>query len=494
MSQSPDNQSPVVETNSPPKGQQRPRRFRATPPKSVPRHPADKTRDKHSLITNERTGNGQRTTAIAAPSPSPNTSSAPAPSLPNQSTPSFLKKRGFWIAVAILVTLGAISQIRVRPSVRAEAWLEPDPNARRVVHMDVPGTIRQVLVLPNQTVREGQPLALIDSESLGEEIEDTQLSLLQSNAELHYAKQQMLAARSRWEQARAVEGRSRLRVQKLQGEVHRMDAGIAPDHIRAYEFQLQSLHSRLQKMKISVSRHESLVQEGVDSQEQIDALYRDGDAIESLLGEHRAKMETAKRQLRDELETRQDELTRLSRLSAVMRQEYEASKTFALSQLPVQKQLESRLERRRAKSDENEVLLAPLAGTVTTRDLYALKGKTMQPGDAVLEIAQTSKLVAVIEVRQEDRDLVKEGARVKFSPPEPGLPSFETHIREIVSVLDKDEQLDKSILQVIAVIEQAGQLQPGAKVYAKIESPHAISLGERVRREFLNLFKVRKYS
>ncbi|MBP0021643.1 MAG: efflux RND transporter periplasmic adaptor subunit [Cyanobacteria bacterium SBLK] len=504
------NPSPVPDPNSSAKTKGEPtRRFRVAPPKSVTNSQSPVISDTTPATSlNPLTGKTQGgENAHRNPSPvareetvtsdrSTSSPSPPAPDAPDAppSSQTFLKKRGFWIAVAILVTLGAISQIRLRPSVRAEAWLEPDPNARRVVHMEIPGTIRQVLVLPNQTVREGQPLALVESESLEEEIEDTQLNLLQNNAELHFARQQMLAARSRWEQAKAVESMARLRSEKLRREVHRMDAGIAPEHIAPYEFQLQSLQSRLQKMKASVARHESLVTEGVYSREQIDALYREVDAIEALLGEHRAKMEAAKRQLRDEFDTRQDELNRLSRVSATAEREYEAAKTFALSQIPVQKQLEKRLEKRQTKSNENEVLLAPLAGTVTTQDLYALKGKMMQPGDAVLEIAQTSKLVAIIEVRQEDRDLVKEGATVKFSPPEPGLPSFETQIREIVSVLAKDEQLDKSILQVIAVIEQGGQLQPGAKVYAKIASPYTISLAERVRREFLNLFKVRKYS
>ncbi|MEM9544269.1 MAG: hypothetical protein AAGA60_32910 [Cyanobacteria bacterium P01_E01_bin.42] len=363
-------QSPVPEPNSSAQTNGAPpRRVRVVPPKSLTTH--------QSPVTREATNKGQQAMGRGdrfpnAPPAPPAPDASPAPNAP-PAPKSFPKKRGFWIAVAILVTVGAISQIRLRPSVRAEAWLEPDPNARRVVHMEIPGQIRQVLVLPNQTVREGQPLALIESESLEEEIEDTQLSLLQNNAELHFARQQMLAARSRWEQAKAVESMARQRSEKLRREVHRMDAGIPLEHIAPYEFQLQSLHSRLQKMKTSVARHESLVAEGVYSRDQIDALYREVDAIEALLGEHRAKMEAAKRQLRDEFETRQDELNRLSRVSVVAKQEYEASKTFALSQIPVQKQLERRLEKRQAKSNENEVLLAPLAGTVTTQDLYALK-------------------------------------------------------------------------------------------------------------------------
>ncbi|MBP0016725.1 MAG: hypothetical protein J7647_04110 [Cyanobacteria bacterium SBLK] len=110
-------QSPVPEPNSSAKTNGAlPRRFRVVPPKPIPNEAANKGQQ-----ASDRLPASPASPALDA-SPAPPTSSAPK---------SFLKKRGFWIAVAILVTLGGISQIRLRPSVRAEAWLEPDPNARR---------------------------------------------------------------------------------------------------------------------------------------------------------------------------------------------------------------------------------------------------------------------------------------------------------------------------------------------------------------------------
>lgn len=106
-----------------------------------------------------------------------------------------------------------------------------------------------------------------------------------------------------------------------------------------------------------------------------------------------------------------------------------------------------------------------------------------------------SQLVAVIDAIQENHDLVQVGALVTFNPPEPEFPSFTTEITKIVTVLTANEQLNKSIVRVVAQIEsETEELKPGAKVYARIESPEQITLGQQAWRQILNLFKVRKYS
>ncbi|MEM9540289.1 MAG: hypothetical protein AAGA60_12415 [Cyanobacteria bacterium P01_E01_bin.42] len=62
-------------------------------------------------------------------------------------------------------------------------------------------------------------------------------------------------------------------------------------------------------------------------------------------------------------------------------------------------------------------------------------------------------------------------------------------------MLVRDEQLQKSTLQVRALIDSPeGKLQPNAKVYATIKPSQKIPLYEQARREILNLFKFRKYS
>jgi hypothetical protein len=61
--------------------------------------------------------------------------------------------------------------------------------------------------------------------------------------------------------------------------------------------------------------------------------------------------------------------------------------------------------------------------------------------------------------------------------------------------MERNEQLERSMLPVIALVKANDRkLQPGAKMYAKIKSPKKIPLYEQVRRELLNLLKIRKYS
>jgi len=402
---------------------------------------------------------------------------------------------GWVIFAGIVVALGAISQIRVAPSIRAEAWLEPDPNARQVVHMDVTGKIAEVLVVPNQPIVENQPLALVESEPLVEDIGQWDLRLQENLATTESANQQVFNAQTRLTMAQQQLGFAQERVSALQREVQLMASGVLPPHIQGYQSQIQSLQLTVSSLDESIGRFEYLANEGAISKERLSEAQRQKSSLQAQIGENRAAMETAKRRLDDELKLKQEEVQRLQAQVATAQQEVQSAKVLLTRRQPIQNRVKQELERRSARQEQNSWLRAPVSGVVVSRDLYAIAGKTMQPGEAVLEIADPSQLVAVIEVRQEDRDLVKAGAIVKFNPPEPGLPSFTTTIQEIVTVLEKDEQLDKSTVLVTAIIETSGKdLQPGAKMYARIESPRKIPLYEQVRRELLNLFKVRKYS
>ncbi|MBW4650640.1 MAG: efflux RND transporter periplasmic adaptor subunit [Kastovskya adunca ATA6-11-RM4] len=267
---------------------------------------------------------------------------------------------------------------------------------------------------------------------------------------------------------------------------------LTPPQIQALQSQVQSLKASGESLDLTISRYQKLAEQGAYPLEKVNELQRQKSAIEAQVWQQSTAVEMAKKQLRDELKARQDEYDRLVAQRRVAEQESMAARTSVTSQLPLVETLHKELAKRQNRQTQNQVLRAPKSGTVITQNLYPLKGKTLQKGEAVLEIADPSKLVAVIEVRQEDADLVKAGAIVKFNPPEPGLPSFTTQIKQVVTVLERDKMQQKSMLQVIAVIDSQGnQLKPGAKVYAKIASPEPIPLYEKCRREFFNLFKVR---
>ncbi|MFP4006838.1 MAG: HlyD family secretion protein [Spirulinaceae cyanobacterium] len=431
------------------------------------------------------------------PPPVANPPKADSQIQPSQPTPAKSKSfpTGWAIFAGIVVVVGAISQIRVAPSVRAEAWLNPAPNARRVIHTEIPGTIKEILVEVNDEIKLGQPLALVESQQMEEKIDQGAVQVEEAGYSSETARQQVYTAQMRLNQAQQQLAFSQQRVGQLQAEISAMEAGTLPLHILGYQEKIVNLKGAIASLDDTIANLTPLVEQGAYASERLNETQRQKLTLQGQIGEIQAAMGMAKRRLYDELAAKQDEMNRLQTSVLVAQQDVESAKILFERRQPLMQKVAEKQEKDIIRQKNNTVLRSPLDGIVVTPDLYLLEGKTLPEGEAVLEIADTSQLVAVIEVRQEDRDLIQAGAIVKFNPPEPGLPSFTTQIKEIISVLERDEQLGKSTVRVIADIDTTNKdLQPGAKVYARIESPQKIPLYEQARREFLNLFKIRKYS
>jgi biotin carboxyl carrier protein len=415
----------------------------------------------------------------------------PPPKPPSSSSPYQI-----WFVVGtIVVVLGAISQIRVNPSVRAEAWLQPDPQAREKVYAPAPGVITHVLVQPDQSVEQGQPLALVESEELAEEVEAFNLRNLEVQAEVGAAQQNVLTAQARVWEIEANLHQAEHRLTEIEQEMGSVNTGSPPPEIQSHRAKIRSLQARVSNMERSIERYKLLEKQGVVPPETVDSLEREKLFFESEMEEVFALQAAAVERIEDEWKRSQDQVIQLQNSYRVALQDYQAAQNLVMGRVPVQEQLEQQTDKRVQQEQERGILSAPIAGTVVTQDLYALKGRGLQKGDEVLEITDPKQLVAVIEVKQEDRDLVEEGALVTFYPPEPKLKEFTTEIETIVTVLEPDAQLNRSVLRVVAKVgSERDDLQPGARVYAKIASPEQITLGQQAWRQVLNLFKVRKYS
>ena len=391
--------------------------------------------------------------------------------------------------------MGAVSQIHISPTVRADAWLEPDPEARQVVHMEVPGKITEVLVKPNQNIEPGDAIALLETEKLAEEIIEWDLRVQESLSGVENANQQVTNAQAKIQQTRTNEQQVQTRINELQQEIQLMEAGSPPAHIRAIEQEITTLNQTIVSLEETINRYQTLAQDGAVSYEQINERERQKLNLLRQIADKQADIATQKRQLYEQLQNKQEELNHLQTSTVVAQQELATAQTQIQTQAPILQKVKQQRDKKNQKQANSQVIRANQAGKIISQNLYALEGKTLEPGEPILEIAQPDQLVAVIEVRQEEADLVKEGAIVTFNPLEPGYESFTTNIEEIIDVLEQDEQLKKSTLQVIAQIETEGsQLKPGAKLFAKIQSPQQIRLYQKVWREFLNLFKIRKYA
>ncbi|MGB5967898.1 MAG: efflux RND transporter periplasmic adaptor subunit [Spirulinaceae cyanobacterium] len=421
-------------------------------------------------------------------SPPPKTNEVPQPEKKKSYT-------GWLIFGSIVVVLGAVSQIPISPTVRADAWLEPDPEARQVVHMEVPGKITEVLVKPNQNIEPGDAIALLETEQLETEIVEWDLRVQESLSGVENANQQVSNAQAKIRQTRVNEQQIQNRVTELQQEIELMEAGSFPPHLQAIEQEMTTLNKTVASLDQTINRYQNLVKEGAVSYEQVNERERQKLNVLRQISDKQAEIETHKRQLYEQLQNKQEELNHLQTSTVVAQQELATAQTQIKTQAPILQKVKQQRDKKNELQANSQVIRATQEGKIISQNLYALEGKTLEPGEPILEIAQPQQLVAVIEVRQEEADLIKEGAIVTFNPLEPGYESFTTDIEEIIDVLEVDEQLKKSTLQVIAQVETKGsELKPGAKVFAKIKSPQQIRLYQKVWREFLNLFKIRKYS
>ncbi|MGB3694944.1 MAG: biotin/lipoyl-binding protein [Spirulinaceae cyanobacterium] len=217
---------------------------------------------------------------------------------PTDKAPPQTKKKsytGWLIFGSIVIVLGAVSQIPISPTVRADAWLEPDPEARQVVHMEVPGKITEVLVKPNQNIEPGDAIAILETEQLEEEIIEWDLRVQESLSGVENANQQVSNAQAKIQQTRINEQQIQNRVAKLQQETELMEAGSLPPHLQAIEQEVTTLNQTVASLDQTINRYQSLVQEGAVSYEQVNEQERQKLNVLRQISDKQAEIETHKR-------------------------------------------------------------------------------------------------------------------------------------------------------------------------------------------------------
>jgi multidrug efflux pump subunit AcrA (membrane-fusion protein) len=396
-----------------------------------------------------------------------------------------------FILGAIAVTLGLISQIPSQPSVSAEeAWLEPLPQTHRTVYAQSPGRITTVFVQSDGTVEAGQPLVLIESEVLKEEVESSALRSLEAQTEVNAAQQNALTAQARVQEIAANLQQAEFRFQELERDIAQLEAGSPPPEIASYDNQIQTLQARVASSNETELSYRQAERDGVISTDRVREVERQKLFAQSEMHEVVARRDAAIERLEDEWKQRYDRVVQLRNSYQVARQDYQAAQDLVINRMPMQQQLQQQLVQREEREQERAVLAAPIAGTVVTQELHKLVGRVIQTGDEVLAIVDPQQLRVRMEIKQEDRKLIGEGAMVTFSLPEAQLMEFTGTIEEIGTVVERDPQLNRSLIPVIAIAhDQPDGLQPGARVYATIESPETMTLGQQAWRQILNLFR-----
>lgn len=425
------------------------------------------------------------------------------------------------IISGIVLGLGLLSQIPVSNSVIAEAHLEPVPNSHQVIYTEIPGTLTEILVQPNQQVNRGQSVAVISTTDFSAEIANTKAKLEEAKSTFDLASGKLNTLNSQLNQASYQETGWRRQIGERRQELAAIAAGNPPPEIDRLNQEILALKSSISGVRSEMTGYESnlkilqgkiikyreLIGEGVIAQSQLDDLLIKETTLQAEIGlkaseinqitaqisAKQAEIAAKVKQMQDDLKRGEDQLKNLVAESQTAALELAAAQVGVASQVPLLNTLKTELNRQQHQQQAHQFLKTQLSGLVISQDFQKLLGKKMPPGEPVLEIADLSKLVAIIEVSQEDSDIVRQGAEVKFYPKEPGFSAYTTRITKRDLVMQPDSSGQKQLLQVRAVIENSeNRLVPGAKVYAEIESEQ-MPLYEKVRRELVKLFKFCQY-
>lgn len=445
--------------------------------------------------------------------PIPISSNTQAVSQPSAAS-SFPYRRIFLIG-GVFVGLGLISQVPVANWVNAEARIEPAPTSHQMVYTEIPGTLTEFLVQPNQSVKENQSIAIISTDDMDVEISSAQAQFEEALSSFKSASLQMNSLQARVNEANVRESAVRRQVEELRQELeHLPEIDKLHQEIAALRSNIVGLHSEregqtknLAIVQGAIKRFKGLIETGAIAQKELDNLLiqestlisgvqtreSEVNAIEKQIAGKRSEIQIVTNRKHQELKLRQDELTALTTARQTASVELETNRVGVASREPLLKTLKEELERRQEKQQKHQVLKAKTSGLVISQDFHRLLGKKMPAGEPVLEIADLSQLVAIIEVPQADSDIVKTAAKVTFHPLEPGLASYTTRLEKMELVMQPDPSQQKQLLRVRAVINNSqGRLIPGAKVYAQIES-EKMPLYQKMQREIMKLFNFRKY-
>ncbi|NET56965.1 MAG: HlyD family efflux transporter periplasmic adaptor subunit [Symploca sp. SIO2E6] len=415
----------------------------------------------------------------------------------------------------IAIGLGLISQIPVANSVNAEAQLEPAPNSHRVLYTEVPGTLTKFFVEPNQQVDANDEIAIISTEDMDQEIAQSQAELDKATSNFESASSQLNTLSAKIQETSIQESLITKQIQQLQQEltnlpeVEKFNQEIAAlqSRIIGVRSQIAGSNETLARTRTRLSRYQDLVAQGAIALNLVEELQdretslitqistqeSEINQLEQQIAAKQAEIKIVTKSKQEELRILQNQLDTLAATRETATVDLSAARQSVSSQKPLIKTLKQELKRKQTKQQTHQILKAKQTGLIITPDFHKLLGRTMPAGEPILEIADLSSLVAIIEVPQTDSDIVQNGAQVTFRPLEPGLPSYTTQLEKMELVMQPDPSQQKQLLKVRALVNNAEQhLIPGAKVYASIES-EKMPLYQKVQRELMKLFKWRKY-
>jgi len=457
------------------------------------------------------------------------TASSPQPETQSSTVRNSLRK---WATVgAVVVGLGAIASIPIPNYVTGQAAIISRPEARQKLTMPESGRV-EIYVKTNDRVRPGDTIAQVRSDDLDNRIAQAERGAEQAKQGVRSAQQDLILAQARLSAAQNSEAIARSRADRQRQEatnsyampqVQRLkqERASIPGEITAIEAEIGGIESdiiglrgQLAAASQTLQSYQSVVDEGIipkklvweaesqqatlesaiaQKQSQIKSRRGQIEQKQRLMAAKSAQMQEASKQLQDTLYRQEDELSGAIAQTQTARREVESAAAKIQSQQQLVAKWEADLQQLQQQQSQL-TLKATTAGTVVTPDLDLRSGNHLPAGEEILSVVDLRQLTAQVQVRQEDKDLVKPNATVGFFRQGDGTRhGAVVEDKEISPVLNSPETQQKPMLNVgIAIDNQQNLLSPGMKGYAHIQT-EKLRIYQKVGHEFNKLFNLGQY-
>jgi HlyD family secretion protein len=349
-------------------------------------------------------------------SSSPSFSSSPSADIASpHSQDELLPAMSRWSSLSGMVMLGSLSVVLVlsgfmkyNVTVKANASVRPAGEIR-VVQAEMEGTVEQITVEENQTVRQGDPIAYLDDSKLQTQksqlqsnLQQSQLQLDQLDAQVRSLDTQILAESQSSDRAVSAAQFELMRSQREYGERQAVT-----------QADLEEAIASLELAQDEMARYQSLVDQGVVSQLQ----YKEKAAAVSTAKARVVRAQAAIHPTGANVDIAQDrivqEQARGQASIANLRKERES---LLQRRLEIQTQLlRDQKELRQVETDlQKSVVRATSNGTILQLSLRN-PNQVVRPSDPIAQIAPSGTgLVIKAQVSTQEIGKVKPGQRVQM--------------------------------------------------------------------------------
>ncbi len=401
------------------------------------------------------------------------TAETPEHALPETIT---LSPESLQLAELSLETLRPRDLIR---TLRLYGRIEALPVNQVNLNSRVTGRVLEIRAQVGDAVRQGQTLAVLDSE----EIHRAEVAYAQAKRQLAFARAELerrrkLAQMGVYTHPMVEEARARLASARAELQTAQAEQRAAQNAVQTAQAQLAKANTALQQAQTQLARAERLLQAQLIARQEYEALQAqarqaqaDVEIAEAHLQSARAALQSADARLESAQQAFQLAQQQAQRAEQVFRGQYLASKEVADAESAyreAQLALEAALDELRllgGRPDGGHLLTiqAPISGRIAA--LNVTVGETVTPDKPMFRIVNTDAVWATFDLYPDDLPYVRAGQRLRFTCDAIPNKTFEATIQQIMPEAEAGSRL----VRARGVVQNPdSRLKPGVFLQAEL--------------------------